>query len=328
MIVCEHTHPADCHNLREYVCPDHFQTLLSQLTCGVAAGDQRQALHALGHLAEHEWMGQAVYTMCGLLQVCAPRPGETQEQTLARMPVPTDRTRADYPWKFRAAVLARSAVVGDGATIAATLKSIGGDDPMPHHAITSLFMSLANATHRAVEMCDKATVYTVATIMAFGSQVYRAEAYNLLAPVSLLADSLRLGIDVPQHAKDRMFAATGTELVAAVGMCGLTLGQLVNPDGPEVVLTASRDKPWDNICGILNWQDESQDPGRGDKERAVAQAIRLATAYASGDPDRPLALYLPHDLADTAYEYAIDVIAGTCSVITAMMSDQGHSHGV
>lgn len=326
---CDHLPGGECCNLGRTPCPQHFTQLMAQLMTAAHANQDDLVRVAATDLSDHRWTTQAVMTMCALIEHYGRRDGETVEQAMARVTTDTSglppAVRADKePWVFRLGVLARSALAGDGDQITAVITGISGkgkDPQMTPSRTLSLFASLAAAAQQQTQhphRDKRRDVASVATFMVLGSQAYNAHAYRMLVPVAGLVESFRRQTS-PKESGRRIIEAPQTDLLAAVGVVGRAMGQMVDPDGPMLFTTDGVGGPsaGHQVTGLLNWGDTTLDPGRERSELCMARAMRTAVMFASDDLDAVMAAI---NEVDDSVGYARDLVMGASALLANMIA--------
>jgi hypothetical protein len=321
---CTHVPGGDCCNLGVYACPDHFTQTLSRLMLGCATNDRPEVGRAAADLYGHGWLTAAILTMCSLIQVYGPEPGESADEAIARVDTNTDRlpdqARAEHSrWIFLLGVLMRSALAGDGDTIMDTLRAVADDPQMTPKRTMSLITSLARQAHHAVYETAGVTPQTLATFGCLGSQTLSAEGFGVLGQLVELTDAFRTdGLDRPELAA-RFIALSPEQMVAAVGVCGRALGQLIDPDGPMLVSTTGMGPNAGlQALGVVEWRDESLDATSTPEDVAPARAMRVAVAFARGERDHVVTM-LSGDNGGGP-RVAMDVVLGSCVILSQMVA--------
>lgn len=326
---CNHVPGGECCNLDRVACPQHFTQLLAQLLTAAHANQDDPVRGAAADLSHHRWTTPAIMTMCALIEHYGRAPGETVEQAMARVTTDTSglppALRADKePWVFRLGVLARSALAGDGDQIAAVISGLSGEgkDPrMTPPRTLSLFASLAAAAHQqtqAPRRDKRRDAASVATFMILGSQALNAHAYRMVVPLAGLTESFRRATSPTQSGR-RVIEASKTDLLAAVGVVGRAMGQMVDPDGPMLFLSDGVGGPsaGHQVTGMLNWGDTTLDPGREYSELCMARAMRAAIMFANDDVDAVLATI---GEVDDQVGYARDLVMGSSALLANMIA--------
>ena len=328
---CTHAVPADCHNVDLFVCPEHFSNAMADMMCASVVNDQSTFVQIVMHLVEHAWLTPAISTLCGFIEMYGPDPGESQEDAAARVRIDTgvyghdgipDEDQAQHGvWLFRAGLLTRSAIFGDGQTIFDTIASIAPDPNMDARSTLSILATLSQAAHHSIDIRDQVTQQTVALGMMIGGQTYNPYAYNLLAPVVDLTESIRTHRPWDDRLQARFMEARQMELISMVGTCGRAVGQLITADGPEVILSTNRADPAAGMTGLLDWRDETVDPGRDPQHLAICRAVRVAAAFARNDGDRVVTMSEQGDPVERR-RWAMDVIGGAASMLAMMVNSR------
>jgi hypothetical protein len=326
---CTHTPGEDCCNLGRLPCPQHFTQLVTALMTAAVEHDNLTVGVMARDLAEHRWTTGAAMTMCALIEWFGRAEDETVEQAMARVTtdtsgLPPDERADKHPWVFRLGLLVRAALAGDGTQIAAVLSGLSGEghDPaMTPVRTLSLFASLAVAAQEAAGSPRRdhdRDAATVATFTVLGSQTANADGYRMLVPLARMVESFRRGTS-PVAAAKRIIGASRIETVAAIGVVGRAMGQLVDPDGPMMFSTDGVGGPpaGHNVLGIVDWPDTSLDGTRPKPELCLARAMRAAVLFARDDADGVMTVV---NAADDPPAYARDLIMGMCSLLGNMIA--------